>query len=192
MTCFLLPFEEGGLMQNEVQFAGFGGQGIMLMGQIMAEAAMQQGYEVVWIPSYGPEMRGGTAYCTVVISDRPIGSPIIRNPRHLVAMNRPSLEKFAPFVKPGGTIFINSSIISIDAGRDDVDIIKVPIIEIARELGNVKAANIVALAAFVSRSQVVDFELLRESVKAKFAMKEKLIPLNMKALDEGKKAAMAT
>ena len=120
-------------MQNEVQFAGFGGQGIMLMGQIMAQATMQQGYEVVWIPSYGPEMRGGTAYCTVVISERPIGSPIIRNPKHLVAMNRPSLEKFAPSVKSGGTIFINSSIISIDAGRDDVDVVKVPIIEIAKE-----------------------------------------------------------
>jgi len=178
-------------MQNEVKFAGFGGQGIMLMGQIMAEAAMQQGFEVVWIPSYGPEMRGGTAYCTVVISDRPIGSPIIRNPKHLVAMNRPSLEKFASAVKPGGTIFINSSIISIDAGRDDVDVIKVPIIEIAKALGNIKSANIVALAAFVSRSKVVDFEMLRESVKAKFAKKEKLIPLNMKALEEGKKAAMA-
>ena len=178
-------------MQSEVQFAGFGGQGIMLMGQIMAQAAMHQGYEVVWIPSYGPEMRGGTAYCTVVISDRPIGSPIIRNPKHLVAMNRPSLEKFAPTVKSGGTIFINSSIISIDAGRDDVDVIKVPIIEIAKELGNVKTANIVALAAFVSRSQVVDFELLRKSVKDKFASKEKLIPLNMKALEEGQKAARA-
>ena len=176
-------------MQNEVQFAGFGGQGVMLMGQIMAQTAMQQGYEVVWIPSYGPEMRGGTAYCTVVISDRPIGSPIIRNPKHLVAMNRPSLEKFAPSVKSGGTIFINSSIISIDAGRDDVDVIKVPIIEIARKLGNVRTANIIALAAFVSRSQVVDFELLRESVKAKFANKEKLIPINMKALEAGKKAA---
>ncbi|MGD8740732.1 MAG: 2-oxoacid:acceptor oxidoreductase family protein [Desulfobacterales bacterium] len=179
-------------MQNEVQFAGFGGQGIMLMGQIMAEAALQQGNEVVWIPSYGPEMRGGTAYCTVVISDRPIGSPIIRNPKHLVAMNRPSLEKFAPYVKSGGTIFINSSIISIDAGRDDVDVVKVPIIEIAKELGNVRTANIIALAAFVSRSQVVDFELLRESVKAKFANKEKLIPINMKALEEGKKAALTT
>ena len=178
-------------MQNEVQFAGFGGQGIMLMGQIMAEAALQQGHEVVWIPSYGPEMRGGTAYCTVVISDRPIGSPIIRNPKHLVAMNRPSLEKFAPSVKSGGTIFINSSIISIDAGRDDVDVIKVPIIEIAKELGNVRTANIIALAAFVSRSQVVDFEQLRESVKAKFANKEKLIPINMKALEEGRKAALA-
>jgi len=176
-------------MQSEVQFAGFGGQGIMLMGQIMAQTAMLQGYEVVWIPSYGPEMRGGTAYCTVVISDRPIGSPIIRNPKHLVAMNRPSLEKFAPTVQSGGTIFINSSIISIDAGRDDVDVIKVPIIEIAKELGNVKTANIVALAAFVSRSQVVDFEMLRKSVKDKFASREKLIPLNMKALEEGKKAA---
>ena len=179
-------------MQIEVQFAGFGGQGIMLMGQILAEAALQQGHEVVWIPSYGPEMRGGTAYCTVVISDRPIGSPIIRNPKHLVAMNRPSLEKFAPSVKSGGTIFIIGSIISIVAGRADVVVIKVPIIEIAKELGNVRTANIIALAAFVSRSQVVDFEQLRESVKAKFANKEKLIPINMKALEEGRKAAMAT
>ncbi len=177
-------------MQNEVQFAGFGGQGIMLMGQILAQAAMQAGSEVVWIPSYGPEMRGGTAYCTVVISDRPIGSPIIRNPMHLVAMNRPSLEKFAPCVKPGGVIFINSSIIAIEAGRDDVDVLKVPIIEMAKDIGNVKAANIVALAAFVARSKIVDFALLQESVKRKFAEKEKLIPLNMKALEEGRKIAL--
>ena len=178
-------------MQSEVQFAGFGGQGIMLMGQILAQAAMDEGYEVVWIPSYGPEMRGGTAYCTVVISDRLIGSPIIRNPGHLVAMNSPSLEKFAPFVKAGGVIFINSSIISIDAGRDNVDVLRVPVIDIAKELGNVKTANIIALAAFVSRSQVVKFNSLEDAVRAKFAQKEKLIPLNMKALEEGKKAALA-
>ena len=178
-------------MQSEVQFAGFGGQGIMLMGQILAQAAMDEGYEVVWIPSYGPEMRGGTAYCTVVISDRLIGSPIIRNPGHLVAMNSPSLEKFAPFVKAGGVIFINSSIISIDAGRDNVDILRVPVIDIAKELGNVKTANIIALAAFVSRSKVVNFNSLEDAVRAKFAQKEKLIPLNMKALEEGKKAALA-
>ena len=179
-------------MQNDVVCAGFGGQGVLLIGKVLAYAGMNAGKEVSWFPSYGPEMRGGTAYCTVVVSDRPIGSPIIRNPGHLVAMNRPSLEKFAPSVKSGGTIFINSSIISIDAGRDDVDVIKVPIIEIARELGNVRTANIIALAAFVSRSQVVDFELLRESVKAKFANKEKLIPINMKALEEGQKAALTT
>ncbi len=178
-------------MQSEIQFAGFGGQGIMLMGQILAQAAMNEGSEVVWIPSYGPEMRGGTAYCTVVISDRLIGSPIIRNPQHLVAMNRPSLEKFAPAVKPRGVIFVNSSLISIHSGRDDVDEIRVPIIEIAKNLGNVKAANIVALSAFVARSEVVDSDSLEAAVRAKFAQKEKLIPLNMKALEEGRKAALA-
>ena len=176
-------------MQSEVQFAGFGGQGIMLMGQILAQAAMQAGFEVVWIPSYGPEMRGGTAYCTVVISDRPIGSPIIRNPKHLVAMNRPSLEKFAATVKPGGIIFINSSIISIEAGRDDVDVLKVPIIEIAKDLGNPKVANIVALGAFAARSHIVDFNAIRDSVKEEFAGKQKLIPINLKALEEGRKTA---
>lgn len=177
-------------MQNEVKFAGFGGQGVMLMGQILAQAAINEGFEVVWIPSYGPEMRGGTAYCTVVISDRPIGSPIIRNPKHLVAMNRPSLEKFAPTVRPGGVIFINQSLISIDAGRDDVDILSVPIIEIARSLGNVRAANIVALSAFVARSNIVKFDSLTEAVLAKFAHKEKFIPLNKKALEAGKEAAL--
>jgi 2-oxoglutarate ferredoxin oxidoreductase subunit gamma len=177
-------------MQNEVKFAGFGGQGVMLMGQILAQAAINEGFEVVWIPSYGPEMRGGTAYCTVVISDRPIGSPIIRNPKHLVAMNRPSLEKFAPTVRPGGVIFINQSLISVDAGRDDVDILSVPIIEIAKDLGNVRAANIVALAAFVARSRIVKFDSLIEAVLAKFAQKKKFIPLNKKALEAGRKAAL--
>jgi 2-oxoglutarate ferredoxin oxidoreductase subunit gamma len=179
-------------MQSEVMFAGFGGQGIMLMGKILAHAAMEAGSEVVWIPSYGPEMRGGTAYCTVVVSDRPIGSPIIRNPMHLVAMNRPSLEKFAPMVKPGGIVLINASLIKIDTKRTDVNELKVPSIEIARELGNVKAANIVALAAFVTQSQMVDFELLRDSVKEEFSAKEKLIPLNLSALEEGRKVALAT
>jgi len=176
-------------MQNEVMFAGFGGQGIMLMGKILAHAAMEEGHEVVWIPSYGPEMRGGTAYCTVVVSDRPIGSPIIRNPRNLVAMNRPSLEKFAESVKPGGVIFINKSLISVSSQRKDIDELAVPIIEIARDLGNAKAANIVALAAFTARSKIVDLALLREAVKEEFANKQKLIPLNMKALDAGIKIA---
>ena len=128
-------------MQSEVMFAGFGGQGILLIGKILASTAMEQGFQVGWIPSYGPEMRGGTAYCTVVISDRPIGSPIIRNPKHLVAMNRPSLEKFAPMVKPGGIVLINSSIIPIGSGRTDIDELKVPVIDIANELGNVRSAK---------------------------------------------------
>lgn len=176
-------------MQNEVMFAGFGGQGILLSAKILAHAGMEQGFEVGWIPSYGPEMRGGTAYCTVVIADKPIGSPIIRNPKHLVAMNRPSLEKFAPVVKPGGVILINSSLISIGSNRSDVDELAIPVNDIATAAGSLKSANIVALAAFVARSGIVDNEILRECIREEFASKAKLIPLNMKAFDEGVKAA---
>jgi len=177
-------------MQSEVMFAGFGGQGILLSAKILAHAAMEEGFEVVWIPSYGPEMRGGTAYCMVVMSDRPIGSPIIRNPMHLVAMNRPCLEKFAPDVKPGGVILINSSLIPIGSGRDDVDELIVPVNEIAIDLGSVKSANIVALSAFVARSKIVNFDNLRQCIKEEFSEKEELIALNMKAADQGKKAAL--
>jgi len=178
-------------MQKEVMFAGFGGQGILLMGDILAHAAMEAGLEVAWVPSYGPEMRGGTAYCLVVISDKAIGSPIIRNPLHLVAMNRPSLEKFAPAVKPNGVALINSSLISIGAGRDDVDEIQIPANDIAKDIGSVKTANIVALAAFVFRSNIVDFDLLHECVRKQFAGREKLIPINLKALEQGRKAVLS-
>lgn len=176
-------------MQSEVMFAGFGGQGILASAKILAHAAMEAGYEVSWVPSYGPEMRGGTAYCTVVISERPIGSPIIRNPLHLVAMNRPSLEKFAAVVKPKGIILINSSLISIKSGREDVDELVIPVTEIAKELGEVRAANIVALGAFVGRSGIVNFEQIRAAVKEEFAKKEKFIPLNIKALERGRAEA---
>mmetsp|Transcript_18546 Transcript_18546/g.8659 ORF Transcript_18546/g.8659 Transcript_18546/m.8659 type:complete len:179 (+) Transcript_18546:2947-3483(+) len=176
-------------MQSEVMFAGFGGQGILFAGKILAETAMSQGLEVAWVPSYGPEMRGGTAYCTVVISDKQIGSPIIKNSMHLVAMNRPSLEKFAPTIKPGGVILINSSLISIRSGRDDIDELILPATEIAKEIGNTKSANVVALSSFIERSRIVDFEAFRDCVEKEFSKKPKLIPLNMKAVDRGKQAA---
>ena len=176
-------------MQQDVIFAGFGGQGILLMGSILAHAAMDLGYEVAWVPSYGAEMRGGTANCTVVISDRPIGSPIIKNPQHLVAMTRPSLEKFAPLVKPGGVILINNSLIPVESGRDDVDEIKVPANDLAIKVGSVKAANIVALAAFVARSKILDYDKVQECMKIEFGAKEKLIQMNLDAMEEGRKAA---
>jgi len=176
-------------MQNEVMFAGFGGQGIMLMGKILAHAAMDEGSEVLWIPSYGPEMRGGTAYCTVVISDKLIGSPIIKNPAHLVAMNRPSLEKFAPVIKPDGVIMINSTLIPVRSNREDVDELLVPANDIAKEVGNIRTANIIALSAFVARSKVVKIETLRQCVKNEFSKKPKLIPINMEAFDKGIEAA---
>jgi 2-oxoglutarate ferredoxin oxidoreductase subunit gamma len=175
-------------MQSEIMFAGFGGQGILLSAKIIAHAAMEEGREVAWVPSYGPEMRGGTAYCTVVISDRLIGSPIIRNPMHLVAMNRPSLEKFAPMVKPNGIILVNSSLIDIPSGRTDVDELRVPVNDIAVELGNVRSANIVALGAFVARSRLVSRETLQACVKSEISKKAKLIPLNMEALEKGYEA----
>ena len=176
-------------MQREVMFAGFGGQGILLSAKILAQSAMDIGYEVSWVPSYGPEMRGGTACCIVVISDKPIGSPVIRNPQNLVAMNRPSLEKFAPAVRPNGVILINQSLVSIDSGRKDVDELVLPVTGIAKELGEVRAANIVALGAFVARSKIVDFNALREAVKKEFQKKAKFIPLNIQALEMGKKVA---
>jgi len=178
-------------MQKDVMFAGFGGQGILLMGKILALAAMDEGREVTWVPSYGAEMRGGTANCNVVISDRPIGSPVIRNPMHLVVMNRPSLEKYGPLVRPKGVVLINSSLVTADTGREDIDELTVPANDIATEVGSIKSANIVALAAFVARSQFVDFELLRECVKYEFSKNEKLININMEALDRGRKAAVS-
>ena len=176
-------------MQKEVIFAGFGGQGILLSAKLLAHAAMKQGAQAMWIPSYGPEMRGGTAYCTVVVSDRLIGSPIIRNPMHLVAMNQPSLEKFAPMVKPDGVVLINSSLISVGSGRQDVQELIVPTNDMAVALGNVKCANIIALGAFAAKSGMVDVKILRECIQSEFAAKEKLIPLNMNAFDEGLKVA---
>jgi 2-oxoglutarate ferredoxin oxidoreductase subunit gamma len=130
-------------------------------------------------------MRGGTAYCTVVISDRLIGSPIIKNPTHLVAMNRPSLEKFENDVKPGGIIFINASLIPVTSQRTDVTQLVVPVNDIAIEAGSVRAANIVALSAFAAKSKLVDLALLKECVKEEFAAKPKIIPLNMDAFDRG-------
>ncbi len=176
-------------MQSEVMFAGFGGQGIMTSGKILANAAMEEGLNVVWIPSYGPEMRGGTAYCTVFVSDGQIGSPVIKNPMHLVAMNRPSLEKFAPLIKPEGIILINSSLIDIDSGRDDVDELILPVNEIAQKIGSVKAANVVALSAFVFRSKIIGFRTLCKCIRAHFSKKQELIPLFMEAARRGKKAA---
>jgi len=172
-------------MQTEIKFAGFGGQGILLSAKLLAYAAMKQGFFVAWVPSYGPEMRGGTAYCTVVIGDKRIGSPIIKNPSHLVAMNRPSLEKFANDVKPGGVILINSSLIPTRSNRTDIVELIVPANDSAIKVGSVKCANIIALSAFAAKARVVDMDILRHCVMDEFSAKPKIIPLNMKAFDEG-------
>ena len=142
-------------MQSDVVMAGFGGQGILLIGKMLAYAGMQDGKEVSWLPSYGPEMRGGTCNCTVVISDKAVGSPVIQSPRAVVAMNLPSLEKFEPNLKAGGLLLINTSLINRESQRSDVIVVKVPANEVATELGNPRGGNMVALGAYVGASKAV-------------------------------------
>jgi 2-oxoglutarate ferredoxin oxidoreductase subunit gamma len=177
-------------MQIETRFAGFGGQGILLAGKLFAEAAMEEGKQVAWIPSYGPEMRGGTAYCTVVVSDNLIGSPIVNSPLHLVAMNRPSFEKFAPTVPSSGICLVNSSLIPITSGRDDLVEVFVPCNNIANELGNTRGANMVILGAFTTLSNVVSLETIEHLVRHQFASKPQFIDSNIALVHRGAEVAV--
>ena len=140
-------------MTHEIIMAGFGGQGVMAMGKILVEAAMEEGKNVSWLPSYGPEMRGGTANCSVIVSDEPIGAPVVTEATAAIVMNRPSLDKFENDIIPGGALFINSSLIEKKATRDDIKVYYVPANEIASELGTDRVANIVMLE-HISRYQV--------------------------------------
>jgi 2-oxoglutarate ferredoxin oxidoreductase subunit gamma len=142
-------------MKTELIIAGFGGQGVLFAGKVLAYDAMLDGLEVTFLPAYGPQMRGGTANCTVVISSRPVRSPIVRNPANAVVLNRPSLVAFEPMLAAGGTIIINQTLISQDASRTDIRAIKIPATAIAEQLGNIRLANIVALGTFVGAIQVV-------------------------------------
>ncbi len=172
-------------MLTEVVMAGFGGQGLMLIGKLLAEASMDEGKEVCWLPSYGPEMRGGTANCTVVVSDNPVASPVINKPRTLVAMNRPSLEKFGPKVRSGGLVLINSSLIDVNTGRDDVTEVLIAANEEAQKIGNDKAANMVILGAYIGIMEVCTLDSVIKWMEHQFEGKQKIIDLNRKALERG-------
>ena len=176
-------------MQNDVIMAGFGGQGILLIGKMLAYAGMHEGKEVSWLPSYGPEMRGGTCNCTVVISDRPVGSPVIQSPRAVVAMNLPSLDKFESNLRPGGLLLINSSLINRGAQRDDVEVLLVPANEIANELGNPRGANMVALGAYLGATGAVSVDGVETVIRETFASKPKVIDVNIEALHRGHQLA---
>jgi 2-oxoglutarate ferredoxin oxidoreductase subunit gamma len=170
---------------TEVLMAGFGGQGMLLSGKLLAYAAMSKGKEVSWLPSYGPEMRGGTANVTVCISDKPVGSPYIASPRALLVMNRPSLDKFAPKVKPGGLIVVNSSLVHVPADRADCTVIYIPANELAIQAGTARAANLVMLGAYVGWSGVVEEETAIQMIEKEFAKKAKFIPANVAAFKLG-------
>jgi 2-oxoglutarate ferredoxin oxidoreductase subunit gamma len=143
---------------------------------------MNEGKEVSWMPSYGPEMRGGTCNCTVVISDRPVGSPVIQSPRAVLAMNLPSLDKFEHDIKKDGVLLINSSLIDREPERDDISVIMVPANEIARELGSPRSANLVALGAYIGATDAVSMEKVEDIVRQNFAAKPKLVDINLEAL----------
>jgi len=178
------------MLNEKVICAGFGGQGVMSMGKLLTYAGMIEEKQVSWLPSYGPEMRGGTANCAVMVSDTLIGSPIIeKDATTVIAMNLPSLIKFEEELVPGGKLFINSSLIDRKATRDDVEVYYVPANEIAVSLGTGKAANMVMLGAYLEVTKTVKSETVIEAFKKVFGPKKaKLVPLNENALIKGAEA----
>ena len=178
------------MQTQKIICAGFGGQGVMSMGQLITYAGMLESKEVSWLPSYGPEMRGGTANCSVIVSETPIGSPVITNDAtSAIIMNLPSLTKFEKDVAPGGSIFINRSLIEKKVERTDVDVYYIDANEIALELGNPRVANMVMLGALIEIKKTVSLDSILEAFKKVFGpSKEKFVPLNKEALERGMEA----
>lgn len=177
-------------MQHEIIFSGFGGQGALFAGQLLAYAAMDEGKHVTWIPSYGPEMRGGTAHCTVIVSDEEIGAPIIRHPSVAVVLNIPSMDKYEPLVKPGGVLVINRSLITKPATRTDIAIVEIPANDLAAELGNVKMANVVLLGAMLTAQPVVKLDSVLQALESHLPEQRKhLAKPNQQALLKGAQVA---
>ena len=173
-------------MQTEVIFAGFGGQGVLFAGQVLAFAAMDAGHDVTWMPSYGPEMRGGTANCTVVIADEEIGSPTIKHPKGAVVMNLPSLDKFEPLVVPGGVLIVNSSLVNRNPYRTDVSWVMIPAQEIAEIIGPRRLLNMVMLGALLDKLPILSMDDIKAALNTHMPERhKKLFKSNVEALDKG-------
>jgi len=172
---------------KKLVFSGFGGQGVLTLGQIVANIAMVQGKEVTWMPSYGAEMRGGTANCSVVINDFIIGSPIVQSDIDvLCVLNKPSLVKFISKVKPGGLVLVNSSIIKEKITREDVKVVEIDATNIAVGLGNIKVQNMLMLAGLIKHTDLITLEEVKPTIELAFGTKyPKLVPLNLQAVEEG-------
>ena len=174
------------MIYNDVLIAGFGGQGVLLAGKLLAWAGMLEGLHVTWFPSYGAEMRGGTANCTVIMSDEDIGSPVVDSPGALVALNQASLDKFMARVKTGGVILFNSPLAGTGVSRAGVKIIKVPANEIAAELGDLKVANMVMLGAYLEATGVVKMKNVAKALEQVLpARRKSFTSMNMAALERG-------
>jgi 2-oxoglutarate ferredoxin oxidoreductase subunit gamma len=173
-------------MQTEVILAGFGGQGILFAGQLLTYAAMDSGKEVTWIPSYGPEMRGGTANCTVIIADEEIGAPTVRNPKAALVFNLPSFDKYEPLVISDGVLIVNKSLVDRDPERSDISTVMIPAIEIAETLGDKRLTNMVMLGAMLAKLPVLPIEDIEAALAEHIPERHKyLLPLNSKALRRG-------
>jgi 2-oxoglutarate ferredoxin oxidoreductase subunit gamma len=173
-------------MQTEIIISGFGGQGVLFAGQLLSYAALEKGLHVTWFPSYGPEMRGGTAHCTVILSDDEIGSPIVRNPTAAIVMNLPSLDKYETLVKTAGVLVVNTSLVDRDPERDDLRIVLVPANEIAEELGDKRLANLVMLGALLNHLDVLSVEEVGTSLERHIPEHHRdLLGGNLKALERG-------
>lgn len=167
--------------------AGFGGQGVLSLGQLVAYTAMNEGRYVTWIPSYGPEMRGGTANCSVITSEEEIASPVVSKPDIVVIMNQPSLDKFEPCLKEGGLLVYNSDLVTYDNPRKDVRVLPIAANSAAMELGNVRVANVIVLGALAENSDLVDLEVCKKTIAEVFGKKKaKLVDLNLQAFEKGR------
>jgi len=175
-------------MTFETIMAGFGGQGLLFSGKVLAHAALIEQKELSWLPSYGPEMRGGTCNCSVIVSDDPVGSPIIAHPNILMVMNEPSLDKFEDTVASGGTIFVDSSLIARKVKRTDVDVVYIPATQMAKEMEATSLANMIILGAIVAKIGLVKDETVVTALKETIsARKANLLDLNLKAVAAGVK-----
>jgi 2-oxoglutarate ferredoxin oxidoreductase subunit gamma len=173
-------------MHEEVIISGFGGQGALFAGQLLTYTGMDEGWHVTWIPSYGPEMRGGTAHCIVIISDDDIGSPIIRQPTIAIVMNPPSMDKYESLIKAGGLLVANSTLIRTRAKRSDIQCVYIPANELAAELGNVKMANVVLLGAMLGTREILPVPSIKRTMETHIPERRKhIIEPNKKALDRG-------
>ncbi len=173
-------------METGLIVAGFGGQGVLLIGQLIAYSGMLDGKEVSWMPSYGPEMRGGSANCTVVISDEPVGSPKVEEPDVVIAMNKPSMLLFEKMVRPGGALLYNASLIDTAPTRPDIRKVPVPCSEIADQAGDLRAANMAMLGAYAGLTCTFDIETMMDALRHKLGSgKEKLMEINRRAIEAG-------
>lgn len=170
-------------MERATVLSGFGGQGLLFAGQVLAQAGMFEGLNVSWLPSYGPEMRGGTASCTVIVSDRPIGSPVVDRVDCLIALNPPSLAKFEGLLAPGGLLVLNDSLIEAEPARTDIEVLRVPCSALARTVGDERVISVIALGAAIGRLPLVEAESVRQALTVKGG--REVVEMNLRAFELG-------